>query len=430
MTRSRYALILTTQALLLAAVGCDAPPDGAEKIGATTVQTSALTTPFTTPAATSEATAVGSDRVFNVWLATTSVGTQVVGQMFNLSGVALGAAQVYTNTAHAKFQPTVAYNGAGKFLVAYNDAYSSTDYDILGFITDVNGNPLVSMNIDFSTALEQMPHATYISTGINKWLVTYERNGASGANDLVLAALVDTTGTVTTRATIDSSPNLEINPQAAYSVSTQRIMFAWTQGNDSLAFVFSSTAFALGTVQTYNPPALHMYEYQSLVYQPNAEGLGLAFLEEEPFVDTGRRVRLFTFNRGCEALSCMNAEVATGITTSSTITDVDGPRLTALGTQYIIHAGQAGASVVNGRNIKFVALTSTGVPAAASNQFVASCPSALTDKLGLQYYVQAGSDTAANFTNVVYDTFCPNFGKVRGQLETPSYARTGYAISD
>jgi hypothetical protein len=425
--------MLTTQALLLAAAGCDAPLDGSGgsgKVSDTTVLTSALTTPFTTPATTWEATAVASDRVFNVWLANTSTGLQVVGQMFNLSGTALGAAQVYTNTAHQKFQPTVAYNGAGKFLVAYTDAYSSTDDDVLGFITDVNGNLLTSMNIDFSTSVEQMPQATYISTGINKFLVTYERNGASGANDLVLAAQIDTTGTVTTRATIYSSPNLEINPQAAYSVSTQRIMFAWTQGNDSLAFVFASTSLAVGTVQTYNPPALHMYEYQSLVYQPNAEGMGLAFLEEEPFVDTGRRVRLFTFNRGCEALSCMNPEIATGITTSSTITYVNGPHITALGSQYAIHAGQAGSGIANGRSIKFSAFSSTGTLLAYSNQFVPSCPSALTDQLGYQYYVQAGSDTAANVTNLVYDTFCPNYGKVRGQIETPSYSETNYAISD
>jgi hypothetical protein len=430
MTRSRRALILTTQALLLTAAGCDTGPDASGKVSDIGTQTAALTDSFTTPPTTSEATAVGTDRVFNVWLATTSTGTEVVGQMFNLAGAALGPSRVYTSTAHAKFQPTVAYNGAGKFLVAYNDAYSSTDYDILGFTTDVNGNLLVAMNIDFSTALEQMPHATYISTGINQWLITYERNGPSGGNDLVLAALIDVNGNVGTRATIYSSPNLEVNPQGAYSVSTQRIMFAWTQGNDSMAFVFSSTGFALGAVQTYNPPALHMYEYQSLVYQPNAEGMGLAFLEEEPFVDTGRRIRLFTFNRGCEALSCMNAEVATGITTSSTITDVNGPRLTALNSQYIIHAGQAGPNILNGRNIKFVALSSTGVPTSVSNQFVPQCASALTNKLGLQYYVQAGSNTTATVTNVVYDAFCPNFGKVRGQLENTSFARTSYAVSD
>ncbi len=439
MNRQHRAPFLTTQLFLLTslasvawlAAGCDVPPSSTEtgKTEAPVLLTAALTTPFTTPSQAQLATAVGSDRVFNVWLGQTTAGLQVVGQMFDFNGTSLGAAKVYTNTTHDKFTPSVAYDGVGKFLIAYGDRYSQTDDDILGIIVDSTGALVTTSLIDFSTAFDQQANVIYVGSPINKWLATYQRNPPSG-NYSVLSVYIDATGARGTSGTIVSDPNLPITPQAAYSTATGRLVYAWSLGNGSLQMRGASTAFALGGVSTFPLLAGHMYEYQSLVYQPNISEFGLAWLEEEPFIDSGRAVRLRTFPIGCEKLACANAESPTQITTSATITDVNGPRLTALGNLFIIHNGQGGPNLPNGRNIKFTSLNASGVVSTINTSFVPACSTAITDKLGLQYFVQAGSNSTASRTNVFYDAFCPTTTVVRGQLETTTFSRTSYTVSN
>jgi hypothetical protein len=431
MNRSQRALILTTQVLLLsvAAAGCDVPPSADGEKEAPVLRTAALTEPFTTPAQAQLATAVGSDRVFNVWLGQTATGLQVVGQMFDFAGASLGPARVYTSTTHDKFTPSVAYDGVGKFLIAYGDRYSQTDDDILGIIVDSTGALVTTSLVDFTTAFDQQANVIYVGGAINKWLVTYQRNPSAG-NRLVLSVYIDAAGARGTSGTIVSDPNLEITPQAAYSTATGRLLYAWSLGNGNLQLRGSSTAFAVGGVSTIPLAAGHMYEYLSLVYQPNTSAFGLAWLEEEPFIDSGRAVRLRTFASGCEKLACANAEQPTMITTSATITDVNGPRLTALGQVFVIHNGQGGPNLPNGRNIKFTSFNASGVVSTINTSFVPACSTNLTDKLGLQYFLQAASNSTASRTNIFYDAFCPTTTVVRGQLETTTFSRTSYTVSN
>jgi hypothetical protein len=437
MNRSYRAILLLTQALLLSVTGCALAPESAEsteKVQDTAQLSEALTDSFSTPAQAELTTALANDRVFNVWLANTTVGgqqiAQVVGQMFNLSGVPLGPSRVYTNSAHSKFQPSVSYNGAGKFLIAFCDAYSSSDDDILGLVVDINGALLSSTNIDFSSNLEQMPQVTYVPTGINKWLVTYERNGSP--NDTVFASFVDTTGAVTSTGTIFSSPDIPLNPQAQYSIPTGRLMFVWNMGGSTEMDVrFSSTTFALGPISSITPAGLHMYEYQSLAFQPNAESMGLAYFEEEPFADTGKRVHLRIFPRACESFSCALPEQATGITTSASITSLYGPRLTTLGTSYIIHNGLIGPGLPNQNSIRFTVLNQSGVLTSSNNAVTPACPTALNqNNLGYSRFVAVATNSSASRINVMYDAFCPNFGKIRGQQDDTSFAHLTYAVSD
>jgi hypothetical protein len=425
---NRLSLLLASLAVVTIAA-CDVAPGSDGKVYDVGVTTSALHDAFTTSYQADVATAITSNRVFNVWIAQTSTGDQVVGQMFDLStGAPIGASRVYTNTTHRKYMPSVSYGPLGRFLIAYVDAYSSTDDDILGIIVDNTGALVSSMTIDFSTNFNIEPQVTFVPTGINQWLVTYQQ---SGSTEAVLAAYVDSAGNHGNPVTITTSTQEIVSPMSQYSISTQRLMFAWGEGAGS-NIRFASTSLALGPISALPFHPSHDVMWPTIAYQPNTESMGIAFFDQVGLIDSTAQVRLLVLPRGCESVSCASAERSTGISVAAPITGVGRGFVTALGSSFVIQNPISG-SFVNGETIRLTALDgNSGAPGLFTNQSIPGCSAALVggDYGGAGTSITVSSTAAADRISMIYDAFCPTTSKVRAQFVNTSLTRTSYVVSD
>jgi hypothetical protein len=306
-------------ALGFMASACDVPPDGAGAPGAAKDDAeqvrSALNETFSTlPSDANPVVAAANDRVFAVWLAHTSGGVNVVGQMFTADGKALPQTPspvVYTTTSHAKSSVAVAWDGGQRFLVAYQDTYTpGVDDDILAFSTDLYGNPVAMTSmINYTSNFDFQPTITF-DKSINKFVVAYLERVTTFTNR-ILGNTVDLTQPTYNQVAGPFTYTPTAAAQASVKIASGNGLVALTwRGNDlgitanNFMFVPGSSPLTAGTIQTVTTDG--SASAPSVAFSPLISEFALAWTQGTP---TGySSVHMRGFPPGCSSLACAFAE--------------------------------------------------------------------------------------------------------------------------
>ena len=119
------------------------------------------------------------------WTSNTQDGSAlgVFGQRYLDTGVPLGAEfKVNTYTTGAQYLPSVAYDGAGNFVVVWNSNGQEGDLSIFGQRYDFNGAPLgTEFRVNsYTTSNQAFPSVAFNNAGA--FVVTWQSYGQDGSN--------------------------------------------------------------------------------------------------------------------------------------------------------------------------------------------------------------------------------------------------------
>lgn len=289
--------------------GEKAPPD-------TVAVTSALNDAFPTPFGSDVAVAYGGDRVLYVWHVQSPLGKQIVGQVFPLvSGLNLPTAStVYTSTSNVKSSLGAAFNGTS-FIITFENAFSSTDHDILAIRTDNRGQNPVPLTINFDGAFDSYPSVTFVpaSSGSGgKFLVSYARTSSPGGT--YLANWVDSSWTVSpAQMLVSPTEGQGVGyPRATFGLvpvggtNVRRLLLSWSRWANfaSIGFKFADADTLALYAQASVGESSEQPHMAPTAYNPNSKTFALTWREVS---STGvPSLRLLTFPSGCQSISCVN----------------------------------------------------------------------------------------------------------------------------
>jgi len=162
------------------------------------------------------------------WYDGTNMG--IYSQLISASGSLVGEEIPIPVSYGDLSEPSVAYDSVNqRFLVAWQDYRSGTNYDIYGQLLNANGNgSLIGGNFTISTAPnDQMWTSVAYDSANQRFLVAWE-DFRSGTNWDIYGQLLNANGSlIGGNFTISTAPNDQGGTSMAYDSINQRFLVAW-----------------------------------------------------------------------------------------------------------------------------------------------------------------------------------------------------------
>jgi hypothetical protein len=149
-----------------------------------------------------------------VWVdnVSNSGNTNIVAQRYFANGVANGPRIQVATDARREFDPSVAMDSAGNFVVSYTLAYSSTDLDVYAKRYSAGGALLGTQVVAGGTRNE---HSSSVArTWDGRFAIAYQIDQAATGSDIMLRRYTAGGALVNTHAIANSTRN-EFDPEAA-----------------------------------------------------------------------------------------------------------------------------------------------------------------------------------------------------------------------
>jgi hypothetical protein len=179
----------------------------------------------------------GTGRFEVTWTQQVGNDSNVVAQRFDSNGNAIGGVIQVANSSQREYDPAIATDLLGDFVISYTHDFSSTDQDIAYKEYNSSGTLIVFNNPANSTVSE-----THSSVGISEFgLVDVAWEQAFSANDHdVYMSRYSSTGQFLGRNTISFSSLYDQTPSVSMDNAGDAVV-AWEQNNDIVAMRVSST---------------------------------------------------------------------------------------------------------------------------------------------------------------------------------------------
>jgi hypothetical protein len=327
MSRTRLRLL---SCLLLAPLfsSCAGPGAGGEDENAPGVAAISSPLTFSTNHFTSTARLVGTtSSLFAVWMATTSTGPQVVGQLFTTAGVPTVPVRAYSAGANPKWGPVVRSNGSGTgFLIAYSEQRSDGNIDVKATFVNSDGTPGLALDVDASAANDSVAGLAWVD-GYNKFYVVYNRIGSSPQ---IMATTVDLNGFVPAPTTLSTSFFVANDVDAGQGNVT--VMTTYNINGGTFVDRFQIQPAVSGAVRA--SVDLGPGSAPAVVYNPDLGKFAFAFLHHTLNDD---EVMFGEFPASCTTAACPGKSLVAAAVTRNQIgaTTFGSPALAAAGTNFV-----------------------------------------------------------------------------------------------